>query len=94
MTRAQRRVLDAIEAFIAEHRHSPTLREIASAVGLRSAATVSAHVRNLELDGFLRPRGGRRRAVDLMRPFAPEPRIFLEPRLGLMEIVWRAEPTR
>lgn len=46
-------VLRAIKAHRAEHDCSPTVREIAEAVGLRSTSTVHAHLQTLERLGYI-----------------------------------------
>jgi repressor LexA len=45
------RVLEAIHDHLAEHGWPPSLREIGERVGLRSVATVTHHLANLERDG-------------------------------------------
>jgi hypothetical protein len=94
LTRCQRRVLDCISEFIAERRYSPTLAEIADALGLRSTATVDKHVGNLARKGYVR-RGpfNSARSIDVL----PEPPLFAEPpryvqlegESDITEIAWR-----
>lgn len=54
-----------VSAFIAENGYSPSVREIGEAVGLRSTASVSYHLQNLQAKGVLLSPGakGRKRAL-------------------------------
>lgn len=52
---------DRILKFIEQADHSPTIREIAAAVGLKSPATVATHLDKLEADGLIRRFGEERR---------------------------------
>jgi repressor LexA len=65
----QRLILQVIEDTVREHGYPPTVREIGSAVGLRSPASVHAHLAALEAQGYIR-RGGasKRRALELTKP--------------------------
>lgn len=47
------KILDFIQQFIAERNYSPSMREIASAVGLSSPATIHRHIGILESEGKL-----------------------------------------
>ncbi|MGW5051884.1 transcriptional repressor LexA [Actinokineospora sp. NPDC004072] len=67
----QRQILAAVRDWVVEHGYSPSTREIADAVGLRSASAVSRHLARLEDLGFIR----RGRAVT--RPI--DVRLFLRP---------------
>jgi repressor LexA len=50
----QQRVLVAIRDWVVHHGYSPSSREIAETVGLRSSSSVSKHLAALEDKGFLR----------------------------------------
>lgn len=52
---------DRILSFIETTDHSPTIREIAQAVGLKSTATVHTHLEKLEAEGRIRRLGEQRR---------------------------------
>jgi repressor LexA len=52
---------EKILAFVEQVDHSPTVREIATAVGLKSPATVQFHLAALERDGLIRRFGEQRR---------------------------------
>ncbi len=58
-------ILDFVNAFICENGFAPSIREIGQAVGLRSTASVSYHLQQLQEKGLLLSPGtkGKKRAV-------------------------------
>jgi len=58
-------ILDFVNTFIQENGFAPSVREIGAAVGLRSTASVSYHLNQLQEKGLLRDPGskGRKRAI-------------------------------
>ena len=58
-------ILDYVNKFLQENGYSPSIREIGEAVGLRSTASVSYHLKALEEKGLLQASGakGRKRAL-------------------------------
>ncbi|MBV9233266.1 MAG: transcriptional repressor LexA [Candidatus Eremiobacteraeota bacterium] len=52
-TERQRRILDVIRAFTAEHGYPPSVREIGERVGLSSSSTIHAHLKALERRGLI-----------------------------------------
>jgi repressor LexA len=52
-TDRQRRILDVIRAFTAEHGYPPSVREIGELVGLSSSSTIHAHLKALERRGMI-----------------------------------------
>lgn len=52
LTRRQAQVLAVIQSFIAEHGHSPVLRDIGERVGCNTA-TVYSHVKALSRKGYV-----------------------------------------
>jgi repressor LexA len=52
-TEKQAQVLQAIEAFKAEHGYPPSVREIGERVGLSSTSTIHAHLKALERRGLI-----------------------------------------
>ena len=58
-------IVDYVNQFIQENGYSPSVREIGAAVGLRSTASVSYHLQQLQEKGFLQSPGvkGRKRAI-------------------------------
>lgn len=63
VTKKQVEVLEFVEAFRTSRGFSPTLREIASGLGLSSVATVAQHVDSLESAALVRRRKDRARSV-------------------------------
>ncbi|GGK63784.1 transcriptional repressor LexA [Nocardia camponoti] len=63
----RQQILAAIRDSVLAHGYAPGAREIADAVGLRSASTVSRHLKALEEDGFLRRGSAVTRAIDVRR---------------------------
>lgn len=68
----QQRILLTIRDFVVRNGYSPSTREIGSAVGLRSASSVSKHLTSLEEKGFLRRGTAVARPIDV-RAFLQEP---------------------
>lgn len=58
-------ILSYVNQFIQENGYAPSIREIGEAVGLRSTASVSYHLRQLQDKGLLQTPGskGRKRAI-------------------------------
>jgi repressor LexA len=52
-TDRQRRILEVIRAFTAEHGYPPSVREIGERVGLSSSSTIHAHLKALERRGLI-----------------------------------------
>lgn len=59
------RILEFVNCFMQENGYAPSVREIGAAVGLRSTATVSYHLQQLQEKGLLLASGGkgRKRAI-------------------------------
>lgn len=64
LTRRQREVFDFIQDFIGRHGYSPSLQEIAGALGLSSVATVHKHVTNLVKKGLVRRGWNQNRSIE------------------------------
>ena len=58
-------ILDYVNQFVQENGYAPSVREIGAAVGLRSTASVSYHVQQLQEKGLLASPGskGRKRSI-------------------------------
>lgn len=65
-TKKQKELLSFIEAFIAEHGYSPSYREIMSAKGYNSVATVALHVNSLIKRGHLKKREHSARSLEVV----------------------------
>lgn len=59
------RILDYVNQFVQENGYAPSVREIGAAVGLRSTASVSYHLQQLQRQGLLQSPSekGRKRAI-------------------------------
>src|SRR5580704_10721595 len=68
LTWRRRKILRVIEEYATAHGCSPSNREIAEAVGLKSASSVLHHLRELKAEGFLSYEDGSPRTVRLLRP--------------------------
>ncbi|MEV0760617.1 transcriptional repressor LexA [Nocardia sp. NPDC050435] len=66
----QHQILVTIRDWVQRHGYAPNTREIGDAVGLRSASSVSKHLKSLEDRGFLR------RSATMSRPI--DVRMFLQ----------------
>lgn len=75
--RKQREVLEFLKQFVASHGFAPTIRELASGVGLKSPATVEEHLQALECKGVITRIKGKKRAISISPKFSnlPENRI-------------------
>lgn len=67
MTPRQLEVLRYVEQYLRAHEYAPTLREIAAEFGI-SRVTALTHLRKLEAGRFIRRRGYRHRAIEVLRP--------------------------
>jgi repressor LexA len=63
--RKQRQIVDFIETFIRTRGYSPTLQEIADAIGVKSLATVHEHLSTLDKKGVIRKVNGEVRGIEL-----------------------------
>jgi len=62
----QKQILDYISQYIQINGHSPTLQEIANAMGLSSLATVHEHIQSLEKKGILKRYDGAVRGLEIV----------------------------
>ena len=69
LTRRQQEIYDFILSFTSEHGYPPSVREIGTAVGLKSPSTVHFHMKGLEESGLIVKAEGKTRAISL--PGAP-----------------------
>ena len=96
-------ILDYVNQFVYQNGYAPSVREIGAAVGLRSTASVSYHLRQLQEKGMLQEPGakGRKRAiVTSQRPgqipvvgvvTAGLPILAVENQEGMM--AWEGDPS-
>jgi len=62
----QRQIVEYIQQHMQAHSVSPTLREIADAMGLSSLATIHEHLVSLESKGIIKRTTGRVRSIELI----------------------------
>ena len=65
LTARRRQILDAIVEHQRTHGYPPSIREIASQVGLKAPASVKAHIDVLDSAGYLRVHPPRPRAIEV-----------------------------
>ena len=63
----QKRILDFISEHVRQHGYPPSVREIGTAVNLRSSSTVHGHLARLEAKGYLRRDPSKPRAIELLQ---------------------------
>ena len=66
LTRRQEDILNYIKNYMVSHGYPPTVREIGSALGISSPATIHAHLTNLEQKGYIKKDGPKNRALELL----------------------------
>ena len=54
LTNRQKDVLNYIKSYVANHGYPPAVREIGSALGLSSPATIQSHITALENKGYIK----------------------------------------
>ena len=52
-TRIEMKMLDMIKSYIKEHGYSPTVREIAEILDIKSTSTAQKHLNMLEKEGYI-----------------------------------------
>jgi repressor LexA len=62
----QRELLDFLKQYILKHNHSPTLQEIADAMGVSSLATVHEHLQSLVKKGLIKRYEGAVRGIEIL----------------------------
>lgn len=85
LSKRQKRILEMIEAYMAEWGYPPTIREIGDAVGISSTSVVSYNLRVLERKGYLERSPEVSRGLRLMREeeeLPPSSRGLTIPLLG------------
>ena len=85
LTKKQDQILDYIKSYIVSHGYPPTIREIGSAVGSSSPATIHAHLANLESKGYIKKQNSKNRALELLvdNEYEPKNELVVEvPLLG------------
>jgi len=66
LTPAQQELYDWLADYIGSHRHSPSIRQMMEAMGLRSPAPVQSRLRHLQQKGWLTWQEGQARTLQLL----------------------------
>jgi repressor LexA len=66
LTPAQQELYDWLARYIGEHRHSPSIRQMMEAMGLRSPAPIQSRLRHLQQKGWLTWQEGQARTLQLL----------------------------
>ena len=85
LTKRQEDALNFIKTYIVSHGYPPTVREIATNIGVSSPATVQAHLDSLADKGYIKKGNNRNRTIELMveNEFIPKNEDVIEvPLLG------------
>lgn len=64
----ERKIIEFLAHFQQKFGYSPTLREIAEGVGLKSPATIHEHIEALMQKGYLRRQEGLKRGIEIVDP--------------------------
>jgi repressor LexA len=66
-TDKQQAILDFIGSYLGEYGYPPTVREIASATGVKSTSTVFGHLERLEKKGLIKRDASKPRAIKIIK---------------------------
>jgi len=66
LTTAQQELYDWLDGYINSHRHSPSIRQMMEAMGLRSPAPVQSRLRHLQQKGWITWQEGQARTLQLL----------------------------
>ena len=81
LTKKQKRLMDFLQDFQNNHDYSPSYREIAAGLGLRSVASVAEHIDHLVQQGFLKRSTGASRSLEIVDLSFPETTTLFKQRL-------------
>ena len=68
LTSAQQQLYDWLVQYIQQHRHSPSIRQMMEAMGLRSPAPIQSRLRHLQQKGWVTWQEGQARSLPLLGP--------------------------
>jgi repressor LexA len=71
LTTAQRELYEWLADYIGRHRHSPSIREMVQAMGLRSPAPIQSRLRHLQQKGWITWQEGQARTLQLLGLASP-----------------------
>jgi repressor LexA len=66
LTSAQQELYNWLESYIHQHRHSPSIRQMMEAMGLRSPAPIQSRLRHLQQKGWITWQEGQARTLQLL----------------------------
>jgi repressor LexA len=66
LTTAQQELYDWLDGYIRSHRHSPSIRQMMEAMGLRSPAPIQSRLRHLQQKGWITWQEGQARTLQLL----------------------------
>lgn len=66
LTKKQETVLNYIKQFYADNKYPPSVRQIGTALNLKSPATIHSHIQGLIEKGYIKRRNGSNRALELL----------------------------
>jgi repressor LexA len=66
LTAAQQELYDWLDDYISSHRHSPSIRQMMEAMGLRSPAPIQSRLRHLQQKGWITWQEGQARTLQLL----------------------------
>jgi repressor LexA len=66
LTSAQRELYEWLEDYIGSHQHSPSIRQMMAAMGLRSPAPIQSRLRHLQQKGWITWQEGQARTLQLL----------------------------
>lgn len=90
--RRQRQIVEFISQFIQKNGYSPTLQEIADAIGVSSLATVHEHLQALEKKNVIKKYDGAIRGIELIDRLGSETSSIELPILGFIAAGRPIEP--
>ena len=67
LTPAQKELFDWLSDFIGEHHHSPSIRQMMHAMGLRSPAPIQSRLKHLQEKGWIKWEEGQARTLQLLQ---------------------------
>ena len=70
LTSAQQELYDWLAEYIGTHRHSPSIRQMMQAMGLRSPAPIQSRLRHLQQKGWITWQEGQARTLQLLGDMA------------------------
>jgi repressor LexA len=89
----QKQILDFIAQFIQRNGHSPTLQDIADAIGVSSLATVHEHLETMEKKGVIKRRDGAVRGIEILdREIAEKSSILATIELPVLGFIAAGSP--